>query len=110
VIAGYLRIITHPGIVTRPLTPEAAVADIDKLIARPQIVVVAEGERFWHGFRTVIETVRPRGKLVADAHLVALMAEHGVSTMWSNDRDFRKFDGITVRNPLDAKYATGFDR
>lgn len=110
VLAGYLRIITHPGIVTRPLTPEVVVADIDKLIARPQIVVVAEGERFWRSFRSVIETVQPRGKLVPDAHIVALMAEHGVSTIWSNDRDFRKFDGITVRNPLDAKYSAGFDR
>ena len=40
---------------------------------------------------------------VPDAHLVALMREHGVVTMWSNDRDFRKFDGITVKNPFDER-------
>jgi predicted nucleic acid-binding protein len=29
------------------------------------------------------------------------MQEHGVSTIWTHDRDFRKFDGITVRDPFE---------
>jgi predicted nucleic acid-binding protein len=57
-----------------------------------------EGERFWSTFETVATESAPRGSLVPDAHLVALMREYGVSTVWSNDRDFRKFDGVTVRN------------
>ncbi len=108
VILGYIRIATHPSILQSPLTPAAASADIDDLIGRPQIVVAGEGERFWGAFDRVTATVSPRGDLVPDAHLVALMHEHGVSTIWTNDRDFRKFDGIRVRNPFDKKYADGF--
>lgn len=92
-----------------PLSPEAALADIDDLIGRPQIVVVAEGDRFWGGFKSVATAVQPRRPLVPHAHLVALMREHGVAQVWSNDRDFRKFDGISALNPFDAKYSTGFD-
>lgn len=108
VLLGYMRIITHAAIVEAPLSPEAALADIDDLIRRPQIVVPGEGDRFWEGFKGVARAVQPRGTLVPDAHLVALMHEHGVAEIWSNDRDFRKFDGITPLNPFDAKYSTGF--
>ncbi len=109
VLLGYMRIVTHAAIVDAPLSPEAAVADIDNLIARPQVVVVGEGERFWTSFKSVARAVHPRGTLVPDAHLVALMHEHGVAQVWSNDRDFRKFDGISVLNPFDAKYGKGFE-
>jgi len=28
------------------------------------------------------------------------MHQHGISTIWSHDRDLRKFGGITVRDPF----------
>jgi predicted nucleic acid-binding protein len=31
---------------------------------------------------------------------VALMRQHGVSTIWSHDRDFLKFRGIKVQDPF----------
>src|SRR5437899_971378 len=79
------------------------------LISRAVIVVAGEGERFWSDFKSVAAATPPRARLVANAHLVALMLEHGVSTMWSGDRDFRKFDGITVRDPFDERYSAGFE-
>lgn len=109
VLLGYMRIVTHPAIVDAPLSPEAALADIDDLIGRPQVVVAGEGGRFWASFKTVARAVQPRGALVPDAHLVALMRENGVAHVWTNDRDFRKFDDISVLNPFDAKYSTGFE-
>jgi predicted nucleic acid-binding protein len=36
---------------------------------------------------------------VADAHLAALAIEHGAQ-LCSTDRDFRRFDGLRLRNPL----------
>ena len=108
VLLGYVRVITHPAILSSPLAPEAALRDVDNLIERPQIVVTGERERFWAAFRSAAAPLAPRGSLVPDAHVVALMHENGVSTIWTNDRDFRKFDGITVRNPFDDRYAAGF--
>lgn len=108
VLLGYVRIITHPAIVDRPLSADAALADIDDLTSRPQIVVPGEGNRFWKTFQRVARSVDARGSLVPDAHLVALMGEHGVAQIWTNDRDFRKFDGISSLNPFDDRYASGF--
>jgi predicted nucleic acid-binding protein len=51
-------------------------------------------------YRSVAAEVGPRGRLVADAHLVALMRQHGVRTIVTRDRGFRRFDGIRVRDPF----------
>jgi predicted nucleic acid-binding protein len=62
--------------------------------------MVGEGDGFWSSYRRIADVVKPKGNLVPDAHLVALMHQHGISTIWSHDRDFRKFEGITVRDPF----------
>ena len=109
VLLGYVRIVTHSGVLRSPLSPAAAIGDVDGLISRPHIVVGGEGEHFWHTFKSVASAMPPRGQLVPDAHLVALMLEHGVTTIWTGDRDFRKFDDITVKDPFDERYSAGFD-
>jgi predicted nucleic acid-binding protein len=37
---------------------------------------------------------------VPDAHLAALLRQHGVGTLYTNDRDFRRFDFLRVINPF----------
>jgi toxin-antitoxin system PIN domain toxin len=108
-VLGYLRIVTHPNILGSPLSSDEAMSNIETLIAPSHVRVAGEGNDFWASFRTVAADVKPRGNLVADAHLVGLMREHGVSTIWSHDRDFRKFRGITVKDPFSEEHSTGFE-
>jgi toxin-antitoxin system PIN domain toxin len=100
VIFGYLRIATNPRIFSNALDAEAAIEGVDDLLALPQ--VRAEGERkgFLRELRGALTGVSVRGPLFSDAHIVALMRQYGVSTIYSHDRDFRKFDGIKVVDPF----------
>jgi uncharacterized protein len=41
-----------------------------------------------------------RGNLVPDAHVAAILFQHGVNTLYSSDRDFRKFQSLNVRDPF----------
>ena len=41
-----------------------------------------------------------RGNLVPDSHLAALLKQHDVRTIYTNDSDFRQFTFLDVRNPL----------
>jgi hypothetical protein len=41
-----------------------------------------------------------RGNLVPDAHLAALLRQHGISRLYTHDRDFRKFDFLEVIDPI----------
>ena len=107
-VMGYLRIATHRSVFSQPLAHADAVANIDALVARSHVRVVGEAERFWDSYRRLALDVPPRGNGVPDAHLVALMVEHGISVIWSRDRDFRKYPGITARDPFDDRYRDGF--
>lgn len=108
-ILGFLRIVTHPNILGSPLSCDEAMSNIESLIAPSHVRVAGEGEAFWASLRTVAADVKPRGNLVPDAHLVALIREHGVSTIWSHDRDLRKFRGITVKDPFSGAHSTEFE-
>jgi toxin-antitoxin system PIN domain toxin len=101
-VMAYLRISTHPAVFDEPLAPSDAVSNIEQLLALPHVRSVGEGETFWHRYREVAGDVNPRGNLVPDAHIVALMLENGVRTIWSRDRDLRKFRGVTVKDPFAA--------
>ena len=41
------------------------------------------------------------GNLAHDAHIAALTIEHGVRELWTLDRDFARFPGLTLRNPFE---------
>lgn len=63
--------------------------------------IVGEHDRFWAAYRRVAAEADVRGNLVPDAHLVALMLENGVRTIWTHDRDYRRFPDIEARDPFD---------
>jgi hypothetical protein len=44
--------------------------------------------------------VPTRGNLVPDAHLAAILRQHGVKKLYSHDRDFLKFGFLDIRDPL----------
>lgn len=98
-IMGYLRIVTHPGLLPNPLTFEEATRNITALIARPHVRTAGEGEGFWRLYLATAG-IQLRGNDVPDAHLVALMRQHGVSTVYTRDRDFRRYDVIRARDPF----------
>lgn len=102
VIMGYLRIVTHPSVLPRPLSAKNAIANVEALISAPHVRTPGESEGFWELYlATRGET--DRGNDVPDGHLAALMRQHGVGTIYTRDRDFRRFDGIAAENPLDSK-------
>lgn len=100
VLLSYLRIVTHPRIFRRPLNPEQAEVAIDDLLASPSVQVVGKGATFWAAYRSLDIGQAIRGNDVPDAAIVALMMTHGVSTIYTRDRGFRRFDGIRVIDPF----------
>ncbi|TMF38201.1 MAG: PIN domain-containing protein [Chloroflexi bacterium] len=98
VLLGYLRIVTHPGILTNPLSPADALRNVESLLDRPHVRAPGELDGFWSIFRSTAGD-RPRGNDVPDAHVAALMRQHGVRVIYTHDRDFRRFDGIEPRDP-----------
>ena len=53
----------------------------------------------WQVYEDTVNDDVIRGNLVTDAHIAALMRQHGVATIWTADRDFRRFADVTARDP-----------
>lgn len=100
-VSAYLRIVTHPSVFRRPLSPEEAMGNIDGLLTLPQVRVLGEEEGFWKVYREVAKSVSPRGNPVPDAHLAAVLRQHGVRTLYTRDRDFLRFDFLEIVDPLE---------
>jgi toxin-antitoxin system PIN domain toxin len=100
-VMGYLRLATHPAIFKAPLSPDEAMRNVEALVRLPHARLLSEEEGFWDIYRDVARGLAIRGNLVPDAHLAALLRQHGVLTLYTNDRDFRRFDFLKVRNPLE---------
>lgn len=99
-VMGYLRIATHPSIFDEPLTTRQAMANVETLLDLPHCRCLAEEDGFWKIWSGLVGETPVRGNLVPDAHLAALLRLHGVTTLYTHDRDFRRFDFLDVRDPL----------
>lgn len=50
--------------------------------------------------RQALTSARATGNLVHDAHIAALLLEHGVRELWTADRNFSRFPALRVRHPF----------
>jgi toxin-antitoxin system PIN domain toxin len=100
-VMAYLRISTHPAIFARPLTVDEAINNMEQLLSRAHVQSPGEQVGFWAKYRQVASDAIPSGNLVPDAHIVGLMLQNDVRTIWTHDRDYRRFKGIHVRDPFE---------
>jgi toxin-antitoxin system PIN domain toxin len=100
-IMSYLRISTHGGIFAAPLSPDEAMRNIQNLLDLPHARTLGEEEGFWETYCGVATAFPLRGNAVPDAHLAALLRQHGVATVYTNDADFKRFSFLKVVNPFE---------
>ena len=99
VVLGYLRIVSHPAIIPKPLTAREATANAEGLLRRPHVRAPGEADGFWDLFRATSRD-QARGNDVPDAHLVTLMRQHGVRRIYSRDSGLRRYPDIEVVDPF----------
>lgn len=99
-LMAYLRIATHPAIFASPLSPPEAMANVQSLLDLPHVRPLAEADGFWPVFREIADPIPRRGNAVPDAHIAALLRQHGVGTFYTNDADFARFAFLKVINPF----------
>lgn len=101
VILAFLRITTRPGILSRPLTPERAIAYVDEWLEQPYVNLVNGDENQWPIFRNLQLQVGTAGNLTSDTMLASLALELG-AVIYSADHDFKRFSGVKHVNPLET--------
>ena len=96
----FLAIITHPRIYQPPTPLELALDQIEAWIESPSLVVLSETEGHWSLVRSLISDGKIVGPRIHDARVAALCQSHGITELWTADRDFSRFPSLIKRNPL----------
>lgn len=96
----FLRVVTHPRIYHPAMSSAAAVSDLQRILASPSVLLLAETSRHAEVMTSMIQASGATGNLIHDAHIAALCLEHGVSELVTGDRDFARFPQIRTFNPF----------
>lgn len=98
VLAGVIRIATHPKVFAMPSRLDEVLRFCEVLLEQPHCVVIQPGERHWGIFNQLCAEADARGNLAPDAWFAALAIESG-SEWITLDRDYARFPGLQWRLP-----------
>lgn len=96
----FLASVTHARIYAPPTPLDTAVNQVEAWLEAPSLVLVSEVASYWDQLRGILQAGRVTGPQVHDARVAALCGQHGITELWTADRDFGRFPGLKVRNPL----------
>lgn len=99
-IYEFLRVVTHPRVFHPPTPLDEAWRAVESLLDSPSRVRLAEGERHREILAELLRTSAPEGNLLHDAHIAALLIEHGAYEIITADEAFRRFRRLKVVNPF----------
>ncbi len=96
----FLAIVTHPRIFKPPTPLEAALDQIRAWLESPSLSLLAESSGYLDTLAGLLQAGHVTGAQIHDARIAALCLHHGVSLLWTADRDFGRFPGLKAQNPL----------
>lgn len=101
-LVEFLRVVTHPRILTPPASLAHATQQVENLLASPNLSVLVPRSSFGSTWVRSCREGSVSGNLVYDAAIVALCQEWGISEILSEDRDLDRFPGVRRVSLADA--------
>ncbi|MFN0130739.1 MAG: type II toxin-antitoxin system VapC family toxin [Verrucomicrobiales bacterium] len=98
-LSGFIRLMTHPRVLERPMSVEQAVGHVRSWLECGCVRLLHPGTKFESLYLDSLLTLGAAGNLTTDAQLAALAMEHQAE-LHSADSDFHRFAGLRWRNPL----------
>lgn len=96
----FIRNVTDPRIYVDATPLDVALEQVMAWQSAPRVRLLGEGARHLDLLGDVAREGRVRGAAIHDARIAAICLEHGVSELWTADRDFGRFPALKTRNPL----------
>jgi len=95
----FCSIVTHPRIFNPPSPQHAAMDQVEAWLESPSLHLIGETARHWAELCALLVSGKLTGPRVHDARIAAICLQHGISELWSADRDFSAFPTLKARNP-----------
>jgi predicted nucleic acid-binding protein len=100
VVLEFIRRVTHPHAVARPLAARDAVAFVTQVVEAGQARVLLPGPRSLSVLGELIGAVEVAGPLPAGIETAAILREHGVRELLSCDPGMKRYRFLTVIDPV----------
>jgi toxin-antitoxin system PIN domain toxin len=94
-VIGFIRLSTKPSVFPQPLSPTAALDQIDAWLSASPATIIHPGPRHLPLLRSLLEHAGTAGNLTTDAHLAALALEQR-ATLATFDGDFHRFPSLKL--------------
>ncbi len=99
-IHEFIGIVTHPKIYSPPTPLLDALQQVANWMESPSLRLLGEPPGYFDHLALVATRGSVRGPVIHDARIVAICRANGVRELWTADRDFSRFPGIVLKNPL----------
>lgn len=100
VTLGFVRLMTNKKLFKNPAKLNEVYNMLSSLFKFPNVIQLSEGERHFEIFMGfLLNSHGDPSSLATDSYIAAFAAENNC-TLYSNDTDFLRFDGLRVVNPL----------
>lgn len=96
----FLAIVTHRRIYNPASSMADALHAVTDLMSLPRVRPLAETDEHLERLAGLVTRSGVAGPKVHDARIAALCLSHGVSELWTADRDFSYFPELATYNPL----------
>ena len=97
----FLRVCTHPGVLTKPWSVVAGWHFLETLLDCASAGLLLPTPRHAAVLAEVIaEIPHLRGNILHDTHTAVLMREHGIKDLYTRDMGFHRFPFLKVLDPL----------
>ena len=95
VLREYAVIMTRPGMMEHPLTPDEVVEDIQKW--ETIFTITDETQSVTEKLMSLLKKYQLKGKRIHDANIIATMLDSSISVIFTNNEsDFKKFEEIRI--------------
>jgi toxin-antitoxin system PIN domain toxin len=96
----FIAIVTNARIFKTPTPPEIAFTQLREFRDHDNLMFLSESDGYLPRLEQIALAAHIRGGAIHDARIAAICLHHGVSELWSADRDFSRFPALQTRNPL----------
>ncbi|MGL4514711.1 MAG: type II toxin-antitoxin system VapC family toxin [Lacipirellulaceae bacterium] len=96
----FLATVTNPRKFVLPTPTSVALDAIAAWVEQPAVRLIGERADHFEVLARLLTVAKTGGGRVHDARVAAICLSHGVSMLWTADRDFALFPPLRCENPL----------
>lgn len=99
VVVGFIRIVSDKRLHPNAPPLEKCFEVVNKWLAYPHVSIITPGTSHLAYVQDLMKESGAKPEMINDAHIAALAIEYR-ATIHTHDRDFRRFSGVRLHDPL----------